>query len=103
MSKKLKKSKGIKVDCLFGVKNAEDVVIQKNPIIGKDPKESTFMLTDGCMWEQNKQQGSFHPHAIEVVDIETGQIRYIQSGAKIKFVEGSITNGRNQADYNKIK
>lgn len=63
-------------------------------------KERTFILTDGCMWEQNKKQGAFHPHAIEVVDSETGQVRYIQSGARIKFVEGMISEGRNQNQYN---
>lgn len=60
----------------------------------------TFILTDGCMWEQNKKQGAFHPHAIEVVDAETGQVRYIQSGARIRFVEGLISDGRNQEQYN---
>lgn len=52
------------------------------------------------MWEQNKQAGSFHPHAIEVVDAETGQMRYIKSGARIMFVEGDITVGRDQEMYN---
>ena len=65
-----------------------------------DETERIFILTDGCMWEQNKKQGSFHPHAIEVVDVETGQMRYIKSGAKIKFVEGDITVGRDQELYN---
>lgn len=64
--------------------------------------ECTFLLTDGCMWEKQKQEGTFHPHAIEVVDIETGQVRYIQSGSKIRFVEGDITEGRDQKQYNKI-
>lgn len=54
------------------------------------------------MWEKNKKDGTSYPHSIEVVDIETGQVRYIKSGSKIKFVEGEITQTRNQADYNKI-
>lgn len=60
-----------------------------------------FILTDGCMWEMNKKQGTYHPHSIEVVDVETGQIRYIKSGARIQFVEGEISTDRNQKDYNK--
>jgi hypothetical protein len=66
-----------------------------------DPREREFILTDGCMWEANRKGGTFHPHAIEVVDTETGQVRYIESGARIKFVEGSISQGRDQQSYNK--
>nr|AKH47783.1 hypothetical protein [uncultured marine virus] len=62
--------------------------------------EKIFLLTDGCMWEINKQMGNEHPHAIEVCDIETGAIRYIQSGSKIKFIEGQITDIRSQKAYN---
>lgn len=64
-------------------------------------KQKVFLLTDGCMWEMNKKQGSFHPHAIEVVDIETGQVRYIKSGSKIALIDGYITAGRDQEKYNK--
>ena len=60
-----------------------------------------FLLTDGCMWEKNKQDKTCYPHAIEVVDMETGQIRYIKSGSRIQFVEGAITEGRDQEFYNK--
>ena len=63
----------------------------------------TFILTDGCMWEKNKQDGTSYPHAIEVVDKATGQIRYIKSGSIITLVEGEITSGRNQESYNKQK
>jgi hypothetical protein len=74
----------------------------------EDPKEETleelsartFLVTDACMWEANRKNGTFHPHAIEVVDLETGQTRYIESGARIKFIEGKISNGRDQASYN---
>ena len=41
--------------------------------------EKIYLLTDGCMWEINQQTGNEHPHAIEVVDIETGAVRYINS------------------------
>lgn len=62
--------------------------------------EKIFLLTDGCMWEMNKQNKSDNPHAIEVVDADTGQIRYIKGGSLIKFVSGEITEGRSQKDYN---
>jgi len=67
----------------------------------KDDSKRIFILTDACLWEMNKKAGVYHPHAIEVVDSETGQVRYIQSGARIKFVEGQISKGREQDDYNK--
>lgn len=66
----------------------------------KQDTERIFIITDCCLFEKNKQEGAYHPHAIEVVDIETGQLRYIESGARIKFVEGLISKGRNQEDYN---
>ena len=53
------------------------------------------------MWEMNKQNGKSNPHAIEVVDAETGAVRYIKSGSRIKFIEGDITEGRNQESYNR--
>lgn len=62
--------------------------------------DKIFILTDGCMWEKNKQEKTFFPHAIEVVDIETGQVRYIKSGSKIKFVDGQMTEARDQKSYN---
>lgn len=65
----------------------------------KEPPR-TFLLTDGCMWEMNRQRGTFHPHAIEVVDVETGQVRFIKSGAKLQLVAGEITDNRDQATYN---
>lgn len=61
----------------------------------------TFLLTDACLWETNKKDKVYHPHAVEVVDTETGQVRYIQSGAKIKIVDGLISSARDQDDYNK--
>ena len=68
----------------------------------KSDNEKVFILTDGCMWEKNKVDGTSFPHAIEVVDEETGQVRYIKSGSKIQLVDGEITVARNQEDYNKI-
>lgn len=67
------------------------------------PYEKIFLLTDGCMWEINHQSGNEHPHSIEVVDIETGAVRYIKSGSFIAFVEGEITDVRTQAGYNKAQ
>lgn len=60
-----------------------------------------YILTDGCMWEKNKREGTQHAHAIEVVDPDTGAIRYIRSGSKISLVEGAITDIRSQEAYNK--
>lgn len=62
--------------------------------------EKIYLLTDGCAWEINKQTGNEHPHSIEVVDLETGAIRYIKSGSKIKFIGGEISDIRSQALYN---
>jgi hypothetical protein len=73
------------------------------PKLEQDPTKRVFMLTDGCMWEINKRQGTFFPHSIEVIDIETGQVRYIKSGAKIMFVDGDISEGRSQEFYNSVK
>ena len=63
--------------------------------------EKIYLLTDGCMWELNKKLGDEHPHAVEVVDIETGSVRYIRSGSRIKFLEGKISDTRTQEAYNK--
>jgi len=65
--------------------------------------EEIYIVTDGCMWEQNKKNSTYYPHAIEVVNSETGQVRYIRSGSKITFVEGEISEGRSQEVYNKTK
>lgn len=66
----------------------------------KCPKKAKFVVTDGCMWEKNKQDGTTFPHAIEVVDLQTGQVRYIKAGSVIAFIEGQITAARNQEQYN---
>ena len=63
--------------------------------------EKVYMLTDGCLWEINKQTGNEHPHSVEVVDLETGAVRYIKSGSKISFIEGEISDIRTQEAYNK--
>lgn len=63
--------------------------------------EKVYLLTDGCLWEQNKRNGTEHPHAIEVVDTKTGAVRFITSGSKIAFIEGEITDLRTQKAYNK--
>ena len=62
--------------------------------------EEIYIVTDACMWEQNKKNSTFNPHAIEVVNIRTGQIRFILSGSKITFVEGDITDISTQQIYN---
>lgn len=63
--------------------------------------EKVYLLTDACMWEQNKQNDTYYPHAVEVVDLETGQVRFIKSGSKIAFIEGNITDAHTQETYNK--
>lgn len=68
----------------------------------KELQERIFILTDACMWEANRRQNTYHPHAIEVVDCETGQVRLIQSGARIKFVDGLISDDRGQDSYNEM-
>jgi hypothetical protein len=68
----------------------------------QEAQERTFILTDLCMWEANKKAGTSNSHAIQVVDMETGNVRYIKSGSKIKFVEGDITDSHNQEDYNTL-
>ena len=52
------------------------------------------------MWEANKKNKTFFPHAAEVVDIETGAVHYIKSGSKIAFIEGTITDRSTQKTYN---
>ena len=64
--------------------------------------DRTFMVTDMCMWEKNKLEGKTDPHAIGVVDVETGENRYIRGGSKIKFIEGEISEVQKQEDYNNI-
>lgn len=63
--------------------------------------EKVFLLTDGCMWEANKRNGTAHSHAIEVVDTETGAVQYIASGSLISLVKGKVTDIRTQEAYNK--
>lgn len=67
-----------------------------------DETKKEFAITDGCMWEKNLKEGTQHTHAIEVMDVETGQIKYIRGGSIIKFISGNITKARDQEDYNKI-
>lgn len=64
--------------------------------------EKIFIVTDLCMWENNKQNKTNYPHAIQVVDAETGQVRYIRSGSKIAFIEGQITPSHSQEQYEKV-
>ena len=53
------------------------------------------------MWEKNKQEGKTDTHGIIVVDEKTGQNRLIMGGARIKFVDGDISQPQTQEDYNK--
>lgn len=62
--------------------------------------EKVYLLTDLCMWEGNKKNGTFYPHAIEVVDEETGAVHFIKSGSRISFVRGEISARATQEAYN---
>ena len=59
-----------------------------------------FILTDSCMWEKQKQDGTRAPHTIQVIDEQTGQTRYILTGARIKFLDGNISEPFTQEQYN---
>lgn len=65
-----------------------------------DDSKKTFIVTDSCMWEANRVNGTRSEHSIEVVDIDTGKTRFIRSGSKIRFVEGFITKEHDQDEYN---
>jgi hypothetical protein len=62
--------------------------------------DRVFILTDLCMWEKNKKDRTKSPHAIQVIDLQTGATRYIQSGSRIRFVAGQISKVNDQNDYN---
>lgn len=53
----------------------------------------TFMLTDQCFYQEANNENDYNPddrrkpHAISVVDVETGTIRLIKSGSLIKVVK----------------
>ena len=79
------------------IKTKEEILNRKHMT---PKKKKIFILTDGCMWEKNKQDGTSTYHAAEVVDVETGQVRYIRSGSRIEFVDGAISGGRTQDSYN---
>lgn len=67
----------------------------------KDDTEKIFIVTDSCMWEANKQAGvKRSEHLIEVIDAETGRVRFITSGSRIKFVDGDISDEFTQDVYN---
>lgn len=63
--------------------------------------EKVFILTDSCMWEANRQLGVRSAHSVEVTDAETGQVRYLRSGTRIRFVDGFITEENTQEEYNR--
>lgn len=65
--------------------------------------EKIYLVTDGCAWEINRQNGNEHPHSIEVADLETGAIRYIRCGSRIAFLQGEITDIRTQKTYNEAQ
>lgn len=62
--------------------------------------QDPLIVTDGCMWEANKVNGTRHSHAIEVVNERTGAVRFIKSGSRIAFVSGDMSDARTQEAYN---
>jgi hypothetical protein len=67
----------------------------------KNYAKKVFLLTDICMWEKNKQEGTHAPHAVQAIDVKTGQSFFINSGSRIRFVDGEITEPLSQDEYNK--
>ncbi len=66
-----------------------------------DPKKRTYIISDLCMWEKNKREGTMADYAICVIDEKTGQHRFVKTGARIKFLSGEISPTLSQKDYNK--
>lgn len=64
---------------------------------GKSPLkplfEKQYMVTDQCFWESEKPENynpldpKRAPHAITLVDIETGTIALLESGSIIKVIK----------------
>lgn len=75
-------------------------LVQQVSVLLSEEESSTFIVTDSCMWEKNKQDGTRAPHAIQVTDEKTGQTRYILTGSRIKFIEGDISQVFSQEQYN---
>lgn len=52
-----------------------------------------YMVTDQCMWETSKLENynpldpKRAPHALTLVDVETGSIAFLKSGSIIQVVE----------------
>ena len=57
-------------------------------------QDRLFEVTDVSMWETNKEDGAFYPHAVEVVDTVTGKKRYLEVGSVIKLISGKFTTRR---------
>jgi len=65
-----------------------------DPIDGKD-----YLVTDSCGWEElkpeekkkyNPYDGSRSPHAMQLVDQETGTVVHLNSGSIIKIVKARL-------------
>lgn len=69
-------------------KEAENINAKLRPI-----KDKKYLLTDQCFWEANPPENynpldpKRKPHAITLVDIETGSVVMLQSGSIVKVVE----------------
>lgn len=67
---------------------------KNKPIVKFKPlREKRYMVTDQCMWEASKLKDynpldpRRAPHALTIVDIETGSIAFLKSGSIIQVVE----------------
>lgn len=55
-----------------------------------------YIVTDQCMWETARLQDynpldpRRAPHALTLVDIETGSIAFLKSGSIIKVIESKL-------------
>lgn len=59
----------------------------------KPQKKKRYMLTDFCFWEQNPPPDynpldpNRKPHAVQLVDVETGTVALLKSGSIIEVIE----------------
>ncbi len=45
-----------------------------------------YILTDSCFFYESKKKRGRSPHVIEVVDMETGNVKKLKSGSVIRIV-----------------
>lgn len=45
-----------------------------------------YIVTDSCFFYEPKKKRGRSPHVIELVDVETGNVKKLKSGSVIKIV-----------------